>query len=175
MAKLAAVLPALDELTAPVAAGCGGDLAGPWRGDVGRCRGWVGRVMVTRGVAGVRAGLAADGAGVAADWGRVRKPGGGRKLLTVTDPGLMGALEALVDPQTRRGADVAVAVDDEVDHRTWPRPSPAAGIRSVMSGSGNCCAPWATACRATPSRWRAGNTQTGTASSATSTPPPVAT
>src|SRR5665811_667718 len=33
--------------------------------------------------------------------GRVRRPGGGRKPLTETDPGLVEALEALVDPATR--------------------------------------------------------------------------
>ena len=37
----------------------------------------------------------------AAPTGRVRRPGGGRKPLTTTDPGLMGALEQLVDPVTR--------------------------------------------------------------------------
>jgi Rhodopirellula transposase DDE domain len=33
--------------------------------------------------------------------GGVRRPGGGRKLLVETDPGLWGALDALVDPMTR--------------------------------------------------------------------------
>jgi len=37
----------------------------------------------------------------AAPTGRVRRPGGGRKPVTATDPGLMQALEALVDPVTR--------------------------------------------------------------------------
>ncbi len=32
---------------------------------------------------------------------RIRNPGGGRKSLTETDPELLGALEALVDPVTR--------------------------------------------------------------------------
>src|SRR5579862_8388862 len=32
---------------------------------------------------------------------RIRRPGGGRKPLTATDPGLLPALEALVDPVTR--------------------------------------------------------------------------
>ena len=32
---------------------------------------------------------------------RVRNPGGGRKLLTLTDPGLQQALDALIDPATR--------------------------------------------------------------------------
>jgi hypothetical protein len=33
--------------------------------------------------------------------GRVRRPGGGRKRRRDTDPGLVSALEALVDPDTR--------------------------------------------------------------------------
>jgi len=32
---------------------------------------------------------------------RVRRPGGGRKRLTATDPGLLAALEALIEPVTR--------------------------------------------------------------------------
>ncbi len=32
---------------------------------------------------------------------RVRRPGGGRKALTETDPGLLAALEALIEPTTR--------------------------------------------------------------------------
>ena len=51
------------------------------------------RPTVTRGVAEVRAGAPAGG--------RVRAAGGGRKRLTETDPGLLAALQALVDPGTR--------------------------------------------------------------------------
>src|SRR5262249_3368008 len=36
---------------------------------------------------------------------RIRRPGGGPKRLTETDPGLLGALEALVDPLTRGDPD----------------------------------------------------------------------
>lgn len=122
VAKLAAVLPVLDERQRRLLLGAEAISLGRGGVTLVAAAAGVGRVMVTRGVAEVRAGLASDGAGIAADRGRVRKPGGGRKPLTVTDPGLMGALEALVDPQTRRGPDVAVAVDDDVDHRTWPRP-----------------------------------------------------
>jgi hypothetical protein len=32
---------------------------------------------------------------------RIRRPGGGRKALTENDPGLLDALEHLVDPGTR--------------------------------------------------------------------------
>lgn len=34
--------------------------------------------------------------------GRVRRPGAGRKRLTELDPGLGAALDALIDPDTRR-------------------------------------------------------------------------
>jgi hypothetical protein len=49
--------------------------------------------MVTRGVAEVRTGVTVEG--------RIRKPCGGHKSVTETDPGLLAALEALVDPVTR--------------------------------------------------------------------------
>ena len=38
--------------------------------------------------------------------GRVRLPGGGRKSLTETDPGLLDDLNALVEPDTRGDPDV---------------------------------------------------------------------
>ncbi len=56
----------------------------------------VSRPTVTLGVAEVLVG-GQDGAGE----GRVRKPGGGRKSLTETDPALLAALDALVEPGTR--------------------------------------------------------------------------
>lgn len=46
---------------------------------------------------------------------RVRRPGGGRKKLSETDPELAAQLRALVEPETRGRSDVAVGVDDEVD------------------------------------------------------------
>jgi hypothetical protein len=101
VAKLAAVLPVLDERQRRLLLGAEAISLGRGGVTLVAAAAGVGRPMVTRGVAEVRAGLAADGAGIAADRGRVRKPGGGRKPLTVTDPGLTGALEALVDPETR--------------------------------------------------------------------------
>jgi len=49
---------------------------------------------VVRGIAEVRTGTRLDA-------GRVRGPGAGRPRLTESDPGLVVALEALVDPETR--------------------------------------------------------------------------
>lgn len=64
---------------------------------------------------------------------RVRRPGGGRRPLTETDPGLMAALEALIEPltrgdpesplrwtckSTRRLADELARQDHPVGHRT---------------------------------------------------------
>jgi len=40
-------------------------------------------------------------AGTAPPPGRIRQPGAGRKKITVHDPGLEGALERLIDPETR--------------------------------------------------------------------------
>jgi hypothetical protein len=53
------------------------------------------KTTVLRGVEEL-AGAAAAGAA-----GRVRRQGGGRKSLTITDPGLVGAMEKLVEPATR--------------------------------------------------------------------------
>ncbi len=92
-AKLAVVLPQLDERQRRLLLGAEARALG--RGGIARVAvaAGVSRPTVTRGVAEVKAGGTADG--------RVRKPGGGRKSLTETDPGLVAALEALVDPVTR--------------------------------------------------------------------------
>ena len=76
---------------------------------------WLGAEAAELGVGGV--GLVADAVGVAADTvrrGRAeaqgldagsvvssRRPGGGRKRAEERDPGLVAALEALIDPVTR--------------------------------------------------------------------------
>lgn len=54
----------------------------------------VSRATVSKAVAEARHPAAADD--------RVRRSGGGRKRLAERDPGLIGALEALVAPQRRR-------------------------------------------------------------------------
>jgi transposase len=93
VAKFAALLPQLDERQRRLLLGAEAIAFG--RGGIAAVASAAGvsRPTVTRGVAEVRAGGSTDG--------RVRKPGGGRKSLTVTDPGLLEALDALVDPETR--------------------------------------------------------------------------
>ncbi len=54
----------------------------------------IGKNTVQRGIAELREGTRLDP-------GRVRRPGAGRPRLTDSDPELLGALEALVDPDTR--------------------------------------------------------------------------
>jgi hypothetical protein len=92
-AKFAVLLPQLDERQRRLLLGAEARALG--RGGIARVAAAAGvsAPTVTRGLAEVRAGATGDG--------RVRKPGGGRKPLTQTDPGLLPALEALVDPVTR--------------------------------------------------------------------------
>lgn len=92
-AKFAVLLPQLDERQRRLLLGAEAIALG--RGGIGLVASAAGisRPTVTRGVAEMKAGATGDG--------RIRKPGGGRKSLTETDPGLLAALEALVDPVTR--------------------------------------------------------------------------
>ena len=93
-AKFEAVLPHLDERAARlVLAGEARSLGHGGIAAVARASG-SSRSRVGQGVAELESGIAAPG--------RVRRPGGGRKPTAVTDPGLVSALLALVEP-TRRG------------------------------------------------------------------------
>ena len=96
VAKFAVLLPQLDERQRRLLLGAEAIAVG--RGGIAAVAAASGssRPTVTRGVAEVKA--CADNPEVPA---RVRKPGGGRKSLTETDPGLGAALDALVDPETR--------------------------------------------------------------------------
>ena len=101
--------------------------------------------------------------------GRVRGPGGGRPGLAGRDAGLIPALEALVDPETR---------GDPMSPLRWTTKS-TANLAGELTRQGHqvtartvaklLAAP-GTACRATPRRWRGSSTPTVTPSSGTSTP-----
>lgn len=95
-AKFAVILPQLDERQRRLLLGAEAIALG--RGGITAvvAAAGVSRPTVTRGVAEAKRG--AVGAAVE---GRVRRPGGGRKPLTETDPGILAALDALVDPVTR--------------------------------------------------------------------------
>jgi hypothetical protein len=69
--------------------------------------------------------------------GRVRRPGGGPKRRTTSDPGLLAALDALVDPDTRGDPTVRCA-GPASPPGSWPRRSPPRAIGSVMTPSGGC-------------------------------------
>jgi hypothetical protein len=93
--KLALVLPHLDERQRRVVMGAEARALG---------RGGIGAVARAAGVSEPTVSKAVRelaGAVEPVPGGRVRRPGGGRKLLTETDPGVVEALEALVDPATR--------------------------------------------------------------------------
>lgn len=93
-AKFAAVLPHLDERQQRlVMAGEARCLGHGGIAAVARATG-ASRSRISQGVAELEAGAAPSG--------RVRRRGGGRKAVTVTDPALITALLALVEP-TRRG------------------------------------------------------------------------
>src|SRR5664279_5636846 len=92
-AKFAVLLPHLDERQRRLLLGAEARELG--RGGIARVAAAAGvsRPTVSRGISEIATG--------AADDGRVRKSGGGRKSLTETDPGLLAALEALVEPVSR--------------------------------------------------------------------------
>ena len=93
-AKFAAVLPHLDERQQRlVLAGEARSLGHGGIAAVAQASG-ASRSRISQGVAQLEAGQA--------PLGRVRREGGGRKQLTATDPALLAALLALVEP-TRRG------------------------------------------------------------------------
>ena len=95
-AKFEAPKPVMDERTRRLWAATEAQAIG---------RGGITRVSQATGISHVtiRAGLSQLGQPPApgAMTGRVRRPGGGRKMLTHHDPGLLAALESLVEPLTR--------------------------------------------------------------------------
>jgi hypothetical protein len=106
--------------------------------------------------------------------GRVRRPGGGPKRLAERDPGLLQALEELVDPDT--GGDPQSPLRWTcTSTRELAEALTARGIRSAMTRSGGCCGGRITRCSAPESPRRAPSIPTGMCSSATSTSRPAST
>ena len=164
-AKFEAVLPHLDERQQRlVMAGEARSLGHGGIAAVARASG-ASRSRISQGVAELEAGQA--------PLGRVRRAGGGRKPVTATDPALVAALLALVEP-TRRG--------DPESPLCWTTLSTrklAAELTAPVTGSARtrwpgCCANRGSACRPTPRPSRAASIPTGTPSSATSTTRPQA-
>jgi len=93
-AKLASVWPLLDERTRRLmAANEALSLGHGGMSEVSRACG-LSRKAIAKGIREIEAGTAPPP-------GRIRQPGAGRKKITVHDPGLEGALERLIDPETR--------------------------------------------------------------------------
>jgi hypothetical protein len=106
---------------------------------------------------------------------RARREGGGRKRLPETDPGLVPALLALVEPEERgdpgsplrwTGKGVR-ALAGEL--RRQGHQVSADTVHKLLKAEGG------SACRPTPGPWRGRSTRTGTASSGTSTSRPAPT
>src|SRR3954469_16734294 len=93
VAKFAVLLPQLDERQRRLLLGAEAIAWGRGGITAVAAAAGVSRPAVTRGVAEVKGGADSPGGR-----GRVRRPGGGRKPLTETDPGILAALDALVDP-----------------------------------------------------------------------------
>jgi len=101
--------------------------------------------------------------------GRIRRPGGGRKPLTVSDPRLVAALEAMIEDQTRGDPESPLrwickstrAIAHELKRQK---------LRSATPRSPSCCTGSTTASRATGRPRRDAATRTATRNFATSTP-----
>ena len=162
-AKFATILPHLDERQRRlVLAAEARSLGYGGISLVARAAG-VSRVMVTDGVDELDAGVAATP-------GRARRAGGGRKPLTATDPGLLDALDALVEPVTRGDPMTRLrwttkstrTLADELARQGHPIAH--TSVAQLLTG------PLGYSLQANAKPSKATNTPTATPSSATSTP-----
>ena len=99
--------------------------------------------------------------------GRARRGGGGRKSAAVLDSGLVPALLALVEPDERGDPESPLRWTTKL-LRHLAGELARQGIRCRRRRSAACCARMASACRATPRRWRETSIRTGMRSSGTS-------
>ena len=110
---------------------------------------------VCRGAAELAAGIEPDG--------RIRRKGAGRKPVTETDPGILAALDELVDAESRGDPMRALRtakLADELTRTGHPC--------SARHGGAAAQAGWGSACTETQKRSRASSIRTGTPSSGTS-------
>ena len=162
-AKFAALFPHLDERQRRLVMGAEARVLGHGGIKVVAGAADVSAVTVSRGVAELEGG--------GEPLGRARRPGGGRKRVAGTDPGLKDALLALVDPESR---------GDPESPLRWTTKSTRHLAAALTAAGHPVSAPTvaallkeeASACRATPRRWRAASTPTVTPSSVTSTARP---
>jgi hypothetical protein len=103
--------------------------------------------------------------------GRVRRPGGGPKRLAARDPGLLAALEGLLDPDTRETPKARCAGRPSRPASS-PRRLARKGSRSPTTPSGGCSSSSATRCSAPRKPRRVRSIPAGTRGSATSTSRP---
>ena len=120
--SLAKVLPMLDERSRRLVLGMAADAEG--KGGTGRVAALTGASWQT--VANGKAELAA---GDEVPAGRTRRPGGGRKTLAGTDPGLVTALEELIRDASRGDPESAL---------TWTTRS-AAHLAGELTAAGHPC------------------------------------
>ena len=159
--QLQLVLPMLDERSRRLVLGMAALAAG--EGGTGRVAALAGASWQT-----VADGAAEVASGETAAAGRVRRPGGGRKPLAESDPGLLPALLALVQDSTR---------GDPESPLQWTSKS-TRHLSDELAAQGHRCSPqtcWRMLMAAgvhhavaTPRPPRGGSTRTGTPSSGTS-------
>jgi hypothetical protein len=122
--SLVTVLPMLDERSRRLVLGMAAQAAGD--GATGAVAALTGAAWQT-----VADGKAELGSGESAPPGRVRRPGGGRKRLEDADPGLAGALEALLAESSR---------GDPESPLTWTTRS-VAKLAGELTAQGHRCSP----------------------------------
>ena len=131
-----------------------------------------GGIRLVAAAAGVREGTVSLGARELESGqeplGRARRPGGGRKPLPQTDPGLVPALLALVRPEERGDPESPLRWTGK-SVRTLAGELAARDTRCPRTRCTSCSALRGSACRPTPRRSRGSGARTGTASSGTST------
>ena len=158
--QLELVVPVLDEKARRLVLGAVAQAAGD------------GGITAVAKATGVSWQTVADGAaelesGQVAPGGRVRRPGGGRKALAGTDPGLVPALLGLVEDSTRGDPESPLA---------WTTKS-VKNLAGELTAAGHRCSPqtaWRLLHeqgfppRPTPRCWKGNGTRTGMSSSGTS-------